>query len=148
MQMVENNVDVVLDKRVSAKKKEESILYEIKNTLNLRKDPNRIEIYDNSHLNGTNPTGAMITYEDLLFQKNSYRKFNIKTVKGIDDFAAMREVVYRRYKRVKNKDEPRPDLILIDGGNIPRVFDKVKLFASNSPIFLFNSTQAFLLTPE
>ena len=49
-------------------------------------------------------------------RKTEYRKFNIKTVKGIDDFAAMREVVFRRYKRVKDKDEPTPDLILIDGG--------------------------------
>ena len=81
MKIVENNVDVVLNKRVSAKEKEESILNEIKTILSLNKNPNRIEVYDNSHLNGTNPTGAMVTYEDLLFQKNSYRKFNIKTTK-------------------------------------------------------------------
>ena len=100
MKIVENNVDVVLNKRVSAKEKEESILNEIKTILSLNKNPNRIEVYDNSHLNGTNPTGAMVTYEDLLFQKNSYRKFNIKTSKERvnDDYYMMRQVFERRFK--------------------------------------------------
>ena len=134
MEMVENNVDVVLNKRVSAKKKEESILYEIKNTLNLSKDPNRIEIYDNSHLNGTNPTGAMVTYEDLLFQKNSYRKFNIKTTKGKvnDDYFMMRQVFERRFKFDKDWKRKIPDLIIIDGGRghlntVKKILEKLKI---------------------
>jgi len=134
MEMVENNVDVVLDKRVSAKKKEESILFEIKNKLNLSKDPNRIEIYDNSHLNGTNPTGAMVTYEDLLFQKNSYRKFNIKTTKNKvnDDYFMMRQVFERRFKFDKDWKRKIPDLIIIDGGRghlntVKKILEKLKI---------------------
>ena len=118
MKIVENNVDVVLNKRVSAKEKEKSILNEIKTILSLNKNPNRIEVYDNSHLNGTNPTGAMVTYEDLLFQKNSYRKFNIKTSKERvnDDYYMMRQVFERRFKFDKEWKRKIPDLIIIDGG--------------------------------
>ena len=118
MKIVENNVDVVLNKRVSAKEKEKSILNEIKTILSLNKNPNRIEVYDNSHLNGTNPTGAMVTYEDLLFQKNSYRKFNIKTSKQRvnDDYYMMRQVFERRFKFDKEWKKKIPDLIIIDGG--------------------------------
>ena len=118
MKIVENNVDVVLNKRVSAKEKEKSILNEIKTILSLNKNPNRIEVYDNSHLNGTNPTGAMVTYEDLLFQKNSYRKFNIKTSKERvnDDYYMMRQVFERRFKFDKEWKKKIPDLIIIDGG--------------------------------
>ena len=118
MKIVENNIDVVLDKRVSAKEKEKSILNEIKTILSLNKNPNRIEIYDNSHLNGTNPTGAMVTYEDLLFQKNSSRKFNIKTSKERvnDDYYMMKQVFERRFKFDKEWKKKIPDLIIIDGG--------------------------------
>ncbi len=118
MKIVENNIDVVLNKRVSAKEKEKSILNEIKTILSLNKNPNRIEIYDNSHLNGTNPTGAMVTYEDLLFQKNSYRKFNIKTSKERvnDDYYMMKQVFERRFKFDKEWKKKIPDLIIIDGG--------------------------------
>lgn len=134
MKIVENNVDVILDKRVSAKEKEKTILNEIKNILSLNKDPNRIEVYDNSHLNGTNPTGAMITYEDLLFQKNSYRKFNIKSSeKRInDDYFMMRQVFERRFKLDKEWKKKIPDLIIIDGGKghlntVKKVLENLKI---------------------
>ena len=89
MKIVGNNVDVFLKKGFS-KEKEKSILNEIKTTLSLSKNPNRIEVYDNSHLNGANPTGAMVTYE-IYYSKNSYRKFNIKTSKDrvSDDYFMM-----------------------------------------------------------
>ena len=134
MKIVENNVDVVLNKRVSAKEKEESILNEIKTMLSLNKNPNRIEVYDNSHLNGTNPTGAMVTYEDLLFQKNSYRKFNIKTTKERinDDYYMMKQVFERRFKFDKEWKKKVPDLIIIDGGKghlntVKKVLENLKI---------------------
>ena len=92
------------------------ILEQLKDDLFLEIPPRRIEAFDISHLGGTNTVASLVCFIDARPRKTEYRKFNIKTVKGIDDFAAMREVVYRRYKRVKNKDEPTPDLILIDGG--------------------------------
>ena len=92
------------------------ILDQLKDDLSLEIPPRRIEAFDISHLGGTNTVASLVCFIDARPRKTEYRKFNIKTVKGIDDFAAMREVVYRRYKRVKSKDEPTPDLILIDGG--------------------------------
>ena len=85
--------------------------------------PKRIEVYDNSHIMGTNATGAMIVAGPEGFRKNSYRKFNIKrpeTAPG-DDFAMMREVLERRFARLEKEDPDRtsgewPDLLLIDGG--------------------------------
>ena len=134
MKIVENNVDVALNKRVSEKEKEKSILDEIKSVLSLNKNPNRIEVYDNSHLNGTNPTGAMVTYEDLLFQKNSYRKFNIKTSKERvnDDYYMMKQVFERRFKFDKEWKKKIPDLIIIDGGKghlntVEKVLENLKI---------------------
>src|SRR3546814_2032889 len=85
--------------------------------------PDRIEIYDNSHIQGTNALGAMVVAGPEGFRKNAYRKFNIKraeTVPG-DDFAMMREVLERRFARAQKEDPERengdwPDLVLIDGG--------------------------------
>ena len=134
MKIVENNVDVVLNKKVSEKEKEKSILNEIQTILSLNKNPNRIEVYDNSHLNGTNPTGAMVTYEDLLFQKNSYRKFNIKTSKERvnDDYYMMKQVFERRFKFDKEWKKKIPDLIIIDGGKghlntVKKVLENLKI---------------------
>ena len=69
-----------------------------------------------SHLGGTNTVASMVCFIDGKPKKSEYRKFNIKSIKGIDDFASIREVVIRRYKRVKDEKKPVPDLILIDGG--------------------------------
>ena len=118
MKIVENNVDAILDKKVSAKKKENLILIELKKKLKLKRIPRRIEIYDNSHLNGSNPVGAMVIYEDLLFHKNSYRKFNIKNCKPRinDDYFMMKQVFERRFNFDKEWKRKIPDLIIIDGG--------------------------------
>lgn len=76
----------------------------------------RIEAFDNSNIMGTDPVSAMVVYVDGKPSKKDYRKFKIKTVKGPDDYASMKEVIYRRYSRVLKEDLPLPDLILIDGG--------------------------------
>ncbi|MGT2935382.1 excinuclease ABC subunit UvrC [Streptococcus castoreus] len=78
--------------------------------------PVRIEAFDNSNIQGTNPVAAMIVFVNGKPSKKDYRKFKIKTVVGPDDYASMREVIYRRYSRVKNEGLQEPDLIIIDGG--------------------------------
>ena len=100
MEMVENNIDIALNKKISEKKKEVKILEQLRLKLKLNKTPKRIEIYDNSHLNGSNPVGAMVTYENLIFMKSAYRKFNIKTYqeKINDDYFMMKQVFERRFK--------------------------------------------------
>ncbi|NRE24608.1 excinuclease ABC subunit UvrC [Enterococcus faecalis] len=78
--------------------------------------PIRIEAFDNSNIMGTNPVSAMVVFIDGRPAKNEYRKYKIKTVQGPDDYASMREVIYRRYSRVLKEGLSFPDLILIDGG--------------------------------
>lgn len=78
--------------------------------------PQRIEAFDNSNIMGTSPVSAMVVFVDGKPAKNEYRKFKIKTVEGPDDYASMREVIYRRYSRVLKEGLPFPDLIIIDGG--------------------------------
>ncbi|MEG0255238.1 MAG: excinuclease ABC subunit UvrC [Vagococcus sp.] len=78
--------------------------------------PGRIEAFDNSNIMGTDPVSAMVVYVDGKPSKKDYRKFKIKSVNGPDDYASMKEVIYRRYSRVLKEDLPLPDLILIDGG--------------------------------
>ncbi|EOT44939.1 excinuclease ABC subunit UvrC [Enterococcus columbae] len=78
--------------------------------------PTRIEAFDNSNISGTNPVSAMVVFIDGKPAKKEYRKYKIKTVQGPDDYASMREVIYRRYSRVLKEGLPLPDLIIIDGG--------------------------------
>lgn len=78
--------------------------------------PTRIEAFDNSNISGTNPVSAMVVFIDGKPAKKEYRKYKIKTVNGPDDYASMREVIYRRYSRVLKEGLPLPDLIIIDGG--------------------------------
>lgn len=78
--------------------------------------PIRIEAFDNSNIMGTDPVSAMVVFIDGKPAKKEYRKYKIKTVKGPDDYASMREVIYRRYSRVLKEGLPFPDLIVIDGG--------------------------------
>ncbi|MBT3217126.1 MAG: excinuclease ABC subunit C [Candidatus Marinimicrobia bacterium] len=88
----------------------------LQDDLILKAPPRRIEAFDISHLGGTNPVASMVCFVDGKAKKSQYRKYNVKTVKGIDDFASMREIVLRRYKRVKKEKGSLPDLILVDGG--------------------------------
>jgi len=78
--------------------------------------PRRIECFDISHIQGAETVASMVVWEDGAMKKSDYRKFQIKTVEGVDDFASMREVVTRRYKRIADENKPMPSLILIDGG--------------------------------
>ena len=84
--------------------------------LRLPKPPRRIECFDNSNIQGSDPVASMVVFVDGKPKKSEYRKFKIKTVVGADDFASMKEVVHRRYKRVLEEQSELPDLIVIDGG--------------------------------
>ena len=88
----------------------------LQDALTLEKLPRRIECFDISHIQGTETVASMVVWEDGAMRKAEYRKFQVKTVTGVDDFASMREVVGRRYKRLLKEKKPMPSLILIDGG--------------------------------
>jgi excinuclease ABC subunit C len=92
------------------------VLEQLQADLQLPELPVHIECFDNSNFQGSYPVAAMVTFKNGLPDKKNYRHFNIKTVKGIDDFASMKEVVYRRYRRVIEEKETFPQLIIIDGG--------------------------------
>ena len=92
------------------------ILEQLQKDLRLSELPVQIECFDNSNIQGTNPASACVVFKNAKPSKKDYRHFNIKTVDGPDDFASMEEVVYRRYKRLKEQNEPFPQLIIIDGG--------------------------------
>ncbi len=117
------NAEEELDRRLAETSTQARNLREIAETFELAEPPQRIEVYDNSHVMGTNAVGAMIVAGPEGFRKNQYRKFNIKrpeTAPG-DDFAMMREVLGRRFARLEKEDPDRskgdwPDLLLIDGG--------------------------------
>ncbi|HET8809122.1 MAG TPA: excinuclease ABC subunit UvrC, partial [Flavobacteriaceae bacterium] len=92
------------------------IMAQMKKDLRLSEEPRHIECFDNSNIQGTNPVAACVVFKNGKPSKKEYRKFNIKTVEGPDDFASMEEVVFRRYRRLLNENEPLPQLIIIDGG--------------------------------
>ncbi|TVZ26191.1 excinuclease ABC subunit C [Gillisia sp. Hel_I_86] len=92
------------------------IMAQMKEDLRLGVEPRHIECFDNSNIQGTNPVAACVVFKNGKPSKKDYRKFNIKTVEGPDDFASMEEVVFRRYKRLLNEEEPLPQLIIVDGG--------------------------------
>ena len=92
------------------------ILEQVQKDLHLSELPIQIECFDNSNIQGTSPASACVVFKNAKPSKKDYRHFNIKTVEGPDDFASMEEVVYRRYKRLKEDKEPFPQLIIIDGG--------------------------------
>ncbi|HYW35329.1 MAG TPA: excinuclease ABC subunit UvrC [Balneolaceae bacterium] len=89
---------------------------ELKEQLHLQRLPRRIECFDNSNIQGSDPVASMVCFVDAKPRKSNYKRFHIKTVEGPDDFASMREVVSRRYKRVIAEDQQIPDLIIVDGG--------------------------------
>jgi len=92
------------------------IMAQMQKDLRLTTEPRHIECFDNSNIQGTNPVAACVVFKNGKPSKKDYRHFNIKTVVGPDDFASMEEVVFRRYKRLKEEDQPLPQLIVIDGG--------------------------------
>jgi len=121
MEQARRNAEEALDRRLAETTTQTKILRELADTFELGDIPKRIEVYDNSHIMGTNATGAMIVAGPEGFRKNSYRKFNIKSAQTDDDFGMMKEVLERRFARLEKDDPDRqsgewPDLVLIDGG--------------------------------
>jgi excinuclease ABC subunit C len=92
------------------------VLMQIREDLQLGAVPVHIECFDNSNFHGSYPVSAMVCFRNGEPSKKDYRVFNVKTVEGINDFATMKEAVYRRYGRLKNEGEPFPQLVIIDGG--------------------------------
>ena len=103
-------------KIVDPDRHEKRIVQQIKSDLRLSAAPHHIECFDNSNIQGTHPVAACVVFRNGKPSKKEYRHYNIKTVVGPDDFASMEEVVFRRYKRLLEKDQPLPQLIVIDGG--------------------------------
>jgi len=122
IEQARRNAEEALERRMAESTTQGKLLQEMAEVFELPEPPRRIEVYDNSHIMGTNATGAMIVAGPEGFRKNAYRKFNIKS--GItpgDDFGMMREVLERRFARLEKEDPERsggewPDLLLIDGG--------------------------------
>ena len=109
LELVEKNIDITFFAGVDK-------IDAIKTKLKLQETPVVIECFDISHLSGTSTVGSMVQYRNGKPDKNSYRRFKIRSVKNIDDFAAIAEVVRRRYARLKNEGSELPNLIIIDGG--------------------------------
>jgi excinuclease ABC subunit C len=103
-------------KKIKRKEHVPKMVAQLQEDLGLDAPPRRIEAFDNSNIQGAHAVAGMVCFMDGKPRKSEYRKFNIKTVDGIDDFASMREVIGRRYKRVLDEKKSLPDLILIDGG--------------------------------
>jgi excinuclease ABC subunit C len=112
-----NNAKQLYDQRFRVMKPNARAIQEaLQDALALPDLPRRIECFDISHIQGAETVASMVVWEDGRMKKSDYRKFIIRTVEGVDDFASMREVVIRRYKRVQDEKKQMPSLILIDGG--------------------------------
>ncbi|ABD25505.1 Excinuclease ABC subunit C [Novosphingobium aromaticivorans DSM 12444] len=121
MEQAQRNAVEALDRRMAESGTKAKVMRELAEFLELPEVPQRIEIYDNSHIQGTNALGAMVVAGPEGFVKGQYRKWNIKLAQTNDDFAMMREVMTRRFGRAQEEDPDResgnwPDLVLIDGG--------------------------------
>ncbi|MFL3052323.1 MAG: excinuclease ABC subunit UvrC [Candidatus Neomarinimicrobiota bacterium] len=114
------NAKLLLGEWILNKKKRKDLIpkmiKQLQDDLQLKAAPRKIECFDISHLGGTNTVASMVSFVDGKAKKSNYRKYNITSVVGIDDFASIREVVFRRYKRVKEEDGSFPDLVVVDGG--------------------------------
>lgn len=95
---------------------QKAIVESLQDALMLEEQPRRIECFDISHIQGAETVASMVVWEDGAMKKSDYRKFQVRTVTGVDDFASMREIIHRRYKRLLEEKKPFPSLILIDGG--------------------------------
>lgn len=121
LEFVEKNATQALIRDMSEKASEAKLIRSVADIFDMDEPPKRIEVYDNSHISGTNMVGAMIVAGEEGLNKNAYRKFNIKTADESDDYGMMREVMERRFKRALKEmpdmeGEEWPDLLLIDGG--------------------------------
>ena len=112
-----NNAKQSYDQRFRVMKPNTKAIQEaLQDALGVPELPRRIECFDISHIQGAETVASMVVWEDGRMKKSDYRKFIIRTVDGVDDFASMREVVTRRYKRLQDEKKPMPSLVLIDGG--------------------------------
>jgi excinuclease ABC subunit C len=112
-----NNAKQSYDQRFRIMKPNTKAIQEaLQDTLGMPELPSRIECFDISHIQGAETVASMVVWEDGQMKKSDYRKFIIRSVDGVDDFASMREVVKRRYKRVQDEKKKMPSLVLIDGG--------------------------------
>ena len=102
--------------KLNPEQKQVRLMKELQDLLRLPKMPYQIECFDNSNISGTDAVAACVVFKKMKPSKQDYRKFNIKTVVGPDDYASMKEVVYRRYKRLVDEEQPLPDLVVADGG--------------------------------
>ncbi len=102
--------------KLNPEQKSVRLMKEIQAALKLPKMPYQIEMFDNSNISGTDAVAACVVFKKMKPSKQDYRKYNIKTVTGPDDYASMKEVVRRRYSRLKEEGQPLPDLIITDGG--------------------------------
>jgi len=115
--LVSQNAKQAYDQRFRVMKPTMKAVQEaLQDALMLPEAPKRIECFDISHIQGAETVASMVVWEDGKMKKSDYRKFIIRSVEGVDDFASMREVVTRRYRRVQSDDQPMPSLVLIDGG--------------------------------
>ncbi|MCK5209174.1 MAG: excinuclease ABC subunit C [Cyclobacteriaceae bacterium] len=96
--------------------REKRVLEQLQDDLKLKSLPEHIDRFDNSNLAGSNPVASMVYFKNGKPAKKEYRKYNIKSVTGPNDFASMEEIVFRRYKRLLDEDTPLPDLVVVDGG--------------------------------
>jgi excinuclease ABC subunit C len=146
-----------LEDKSAAQKNE--VLVQLQKDLQLTATPFHIECFDNSNFQGSFPVAACVVFKNGEPSKNDYRRFKIKTVKGINDFASMTEVVFRRYKRLLDEQQPLPQLIVIDGGkgqlsaamesitslNLPNTTTVVGLAKNEEEIFFPRDTQSIKL---
>ena len=102
--------------KLNPEQKQVRLMKELQDLLHLPKLPYQIECFDNSNISGTDAVAACVVFKKMKPSKQDYRKYNIKTVVGPDDYASMKEVVFRRYKRLVEEQQPLPDLIVADGG--------------------------------
>ena len=102
--------------KLNPEQRQTRLMKELQDRLKLPKLPYQIECFDNSNISGTDAVAACVVYKGMKPSKKDYRKYNIKTVVGPDDYASMQEVVRRRYKRMVEEGMPLPDLIITDGG--------------------------------
>ena len=102
--------------KLNPEQKQVRLMKELQDLLHLSKMPYQIECFDNSNISGSDAVAACVVFKKMKPSKQDYRKYNIKTVVGPDDYASMKEVVWRRYKRLLEEEQPLPDLIIADGG--------------------------------
>ena len=115
--LAEKNAALLFDQRFRILRPSSRVIAEsLRESLSLPEPPRRIECFDISHFQGSDTVASMVVWEDGRMKKSDYRKFVIGTVEGVDDFASMREVVGRRYRRLLEEKKPLPGLVLIDGG--------------------------------